>query len=290
MIPSSRHHSSFRVLGRHVRIRAHQDELDALVASNFSAMAWCGAHGDVDLDYEIVVRAGRYLLSRDGAQIATSADRGELLYDLEKDLTVELQRRRQDLFFLHAAALERSGRVFLLAAESGSGKSTTTWGLLHHGFRYLSDELSPIDLASMQVWPYPHALCLKSRPPHYPLPDKTVDLGRTLHVPVPSLPVASIEAPLPLGGILLVQYSPDRSAPRMQRISASEAAAHLYVNTLNALAHSNSGLDGVARIAQALPCYAVEAADLRETCDLIRNTVDPLLCMSNHGAPLAERP
>jgi hypothetical protein len=37
----------------------------------------------------------------------------------------------------------------------------------------------------------------------------------------------------------------------------------------SALAHTDHGLDAVARIAEHLPCYAVESADLRETCSLI---------------------
>jgi hypothetical protein len=34
----------------------------------------------------------------------------------------------------------RSRRAAALVAPSGDVKSTTTWGLLHHGFKYLSDE------------------------------------------------------------------------------------------------------------------------------------------------------
>ena len=196
-----------------------------------------------------------------------------MLFLLEKDLTVELQKKRPDLYFLHSAAIEWRGKAYLLAAEAGSGKSTTTWALLHHGLRYLSDELSPIDLDTMQVFPYPHALCLKQPPPDYPLPAGTIDLGRTLHVPVRLLPSAAIIKPLPLGAVFLVKYFPDLGAPDLRAISSAEASARLYLTALNALSHPNRGLDAVVRIAEQVPCFAIHSADLPGTCDLIRSAL-----------------
>jgi hypothetical protein len=238
------------------------------------------ADGDASaaIEYRVVGRPGlaSFELTKQGQPLVEATSLDDLLFYLEKDLTIELQKRRPDLFFLHSGAVERNGKAFLLTAESGFGKSTTTWGLLHHGFQYLSDELSPIDLTRMEVWAYPHALCLKRRPPHYPLPEATIDLGTTLHVPVFQLPTAAIHDARALGGVFLVDYSPDRSVPELREVGSSEAAARLYVSTLNALAHDNFGLEGVARLAQNLPCFAVDAADLAATCHLIRNKVDQL--------------
>ncbi len=196
--------------------------------------------------------------------------KGDLL--LEKDLVVELQQRRPDLYFLHSAALEWNGKACLLAADSGGGKSTTTWALLHNGFRYLSDELSPVDLDTLNVFPYPSALCLKRRPSDYPLPADTVDLGRTLHVPVRSLPSETITEPLPIGAIFLVKHRPELDEPELRAISAGEAAARLYLTALNALSHPNRGLDAAVRIAQEVPCFALNSATLPATCALSPST------------------
>jgi len=171
--------------------------------------------------------------------------------------------------------------VFLLAAESGTGKSTTTWALLHHQFSYMSDELSPVDLDSMQVWPYPHALCLKEPPPKpYPLPAVTIDLGRTLHVPTRALPSATLSSARPLGGLFLLARCPELREPEMRAIGPAEASARLYVTALNPLAHPNHGLDAVVRITQHVPCFAVSAAELSATCALIRSTVKSVFEMA----------
>ncbi len=198
-------------------------------------------------------------------------DLGDLLYALEHDLTVSLQRRRPDLLFLHAAALECGGRACLLAGDSGHGKSTTAWGLVHRGFNYLSDELSPIDVVDMQVHAYPRALCLKRDPPStHPLPALGVrHLGDTLHVATASLPTATGPSICPIDAIVFVRYDPTLAAPALRRLSSAEAAARLYTTTLNALAHTDHGLDAVLRVAELSRCFAVDAAELTTTCDLI---------------------
>ena len=188
---------------------------------------------------------------------------------------MELQKRRSDLFFLHSAAVDWRGRACLLAAESGSGKSTTTWGLLHHKFHYLSDELSPIELGSMRVFPYPHALCLKRPPaPAYRLPADALDLGRTIHIPAQSLPSGTVSESRPLGAVFLVTHRPELSSPNIRAVSPAEASARLYAIALNALAHPNRGLDAVIRISETVPCFALSAAELSATCALICSTVE----------------
>jgi hypothetical protein len=214
-------------------------------------------------------------LVKRGHAAQAAGDSSDLLFLLEKEITIELQRRRAELYFLHAAAIAQGGRVCLLAAESGGGKSTTTWAMLHHGFDYLTDELSAVELQSMRVFPYPHAISMKRQPPpSYPLPSSVMQLGRTMHVPARALPGAVVSEPRPLGAVFLLRFRPDLPAPEVRAIGPAEAAARLYVNALNALAHTDHGLDAVARIAEHVPCYTVSSAGLRETCSLIRSAFD----------------
>ena len=247
------------------------------MVANYGMMASAhpeGAPPDLHYRVEHGGASGPFSLTRQREAPLYAANPGDLLFLLEKEVTVELQKRRADLLFLHSAALEWQGRVCLLAAESGSGKSTTTWALLHHDFRYLSDELSPIDLDSMKVLPYPHALCLKQAPPAYPLPGDTIHLGRTMHVPARSLPSATVAEPRPLAAVFLVSYCPGLNAPMLSAISPAEASARLYATALNALAHPHHGLDAVVRIAEHVPCFTVSSAELPATCSLIRTAAE----------------
>jgi hypothetical protein len=267
---------SIRVLGGRVRFNSAVPSVLELLASNFETMAQADEDPHPDLEYQIRVSdipETLSLLCREHLLLA-GIEPCDLLFAIEKELVVELQNMRPDLFFLHSAAIEWKGKVCLLAADSGSGKSTTAWALLHHGFGYLSDELAPVDLRSMEVHPYPHALCLKQAPPpDYPLPAETIDLGRTLHVPVPALPTQAIAVPRPLGAVFLVKYRPDLGAPELRAIGAAEAAARLYLTALNALSHPNRGFDAAVAIAKHVPCFAINSADLPATCALIRSAL-----------------
>lgn len=267
------------VLGQSVHIECQDSSLQRVIAANFAALMTATDSDVADIHYQVAKGAARdtFSLVLNGRAVEGDVEPGDLLFALEKSLTVELQTRRADLFFLHAAAIERDGMALLLAAESGSGKSTTTWGLLHHEFTYLSDELSPVDIDTMRVFAYPHALCLKRDPPlPYTLPPSTLRLGRTLHVPVDGLPAPTAAGPCALGGVFLVTHRPDIAAPELRMISPAEASARLYATALNALAHPNQGLEAVARIAQHVPCFELSSSDLSATCAMMRSAVDKI--------------
>jgi hypothetical protein len=120
-----------------------------------------------EINYRIARESSseRLYIARNGASPEIARDWGDFIYKFDKDLTIETQKLRPDLYFVHAAVLALDGYAIALVAPSGYGKSTTTWGLLHHGLQYLSDELAPIDITNMRVHPFPHALCRRrSRP------------------------------------------------------------------------------------------------------------------------------
>ena len=275
------HHDSplhLTVLGHRLRIDCASPALARLLAANFGALVTAPAEGPVDLHYAIEEGesgAPFVLRASDGATLAAQG-LDDLLFDLEKHLIVALQRRRPELLFLHAAALTRGGQTWLLAGDSGAGKSTTAWALLHHGWRYLSDELAPIDLVTGRVHPYPHALCLKRRPPPaYSLPAAVLDLGRTLHVPADALPGAVETQACVLGGIVFVRYRAGLSAPVLRRLGRAEACARLYVVTLNALAHSGHGLDAAKWLAERVPTHSLECDDLPAASALLGDSLQP---------------
>jgi len=269
-----------QVAGHPVSIDCDDVGARQVLEANFGALARPGG-GDDALPPELVYVVRRtasgkqFWLSCRQESPLRADDLGDLLYALEKDLVVSLQRRRPKLLFLHSAVLERAGRGYLLAGDSGSGKSTTTWGLLHCGFSYLSDELAPIDPATMQVHAYPHALCMKREPPPaYPLPLGGVQyLASTLHVPVAILPARLGPVTCAVEAIVLVHHDRALTVPRLRRLGSAEAGARLYTTALNALAHPDNGLDVVLKIASQARCYLLHTADLVQSCALFCDEV-----------------
>ena len=266
----------FRIVGCVVAIECRDQAAAELIRANFAAMQI--NHGaNPHLVYEVRRRrnGSQFRLTRHGGERIIAADEGELLFVLEKGLTIELQKIRRELYFVHAAALSFAGHGFLITAPSGTGKSTTAWGLLHHGFDYLSDELAPVDLRSLRLQPYPHALCLKTEPPPpYSLPVQSVRTCSTLHVPVAQLPNSTVAKPALLRAIFFLEHCPELKIPTVGTITKAEAAARLFVNALNPLAHAQDGLAGAAAIAQKVRSFHLKSAALGLTCQLLKSILD----------------
>jgi hypothetical protein len=192
-------------------------------------------------------------------------DADGLLFDLDKCLTIALQLQRPDLYFLHAAAVASAGRVAVLAAPTGTGKSTLTMALLERGFSYLSDELAPIDISTLRVYPYAHAVCLKSRPPEpLQIPPGTIAIGKRFHVASGLLDAAAADEPLPLAAFIFLRRSSGSVTSR--RMGPAAGAAHLLANTLNALAHESSGLNVAINLAQSVPSFEIDVSDVTAAC------------------------
>ena len=263
---------SLRIVGQAVEIVCDDLAAASALRKNYEALS-CDAAEGADLRYHVSAESTGFLLRGHNGRAVLAAELGDLVFQLEKAIIVAIQERRPDLLFLHAAALERDRAAWLFVGESGAGKSTTAWALLHHGFSYLSDELAPIDLESLEVFPYPHALCLKRRPPPpYLLPAESLDLGRTVHVPTRCLPSVSQLDPCSLQAVFFMSQDARGRDPVLRRISTAEAAARLYVSTLNALAHEARGLDAVLMVASHVSCFVLQAGDLESTCKLVAAT------------------
>ncbi len=90
----------------------------------------------------------------------------------------EIQTQLASKALLHGASLvDADGRVLLLAAPAAHGKTSLTLELLTRGFRFLSDDYSPFDLATGVVHPYPRATA--------------IDLGGLARIPAPFREAAS---------------------------------------------------------------------------------------------------
>lgn len=290
---------ALRACGSTFHIRCGDEAIAALVEVAFGALivpfSWL--YSDVTGHYEIEHSNSnnpKGFCVRDslGAS-AQIEDEDALLWHLDKSLTLALQHRRPDLYFLHAASVAFAGGVCVLAAPPGTGKSTLTLGLLEIGFTYLSDELAPIDIRRGLVHHYAHALNLKSPPPRpLQLPPGTLAIGRRFQVPTRLFRTGGVSGePLPLVAFVFPERSSE-SPPVCQRISPSVAAVHLLANGLNAGAHANDGLDVAVTLARIVPCFQINTRDLSAACAEIQTMMTALTqsAFAAPSTPMADSP
>lgn len=165
---------------------------------------------------------------------------------------------------LHAAALERHGRVVILPAPPGSGKSTLAAALANRGWRLMSDELTLIDPATLAV----HAL---ARP--ISLKNASIDLmkgfapeavfgsvvrdttkGTVAHMAAPPASVARMnETALP-GWVVMPRYERG-AASTLTPLSRGRAMMHLVENAFNYAIQGRAGFDTLAGVVRGAHCY-----------------------------------
>lgn len=256
----------FSICGKCIAVDTYDADIKQALLTLFAAhrVESC----DASLRYGVARAADGFVVDTGHTQTAV-ADLGALLFFIDKDLTLALQRLRAAWYFVHAGVVARGDQATLLVGASGAGKSTLTWALLHAGLRYLSDELAPIELETLRVHAYSRALALKREPPApYTLPLDTLRTDDALYVPVTPAPLATV-ASAALARVVFVQYEAGHHAPRVQRVSAGAATARLYAQALNPLAHRGDGLAAAAHIARTLPCFELHGANLEQTARLV---------------------
>lgn len=263
---------NLEVMGCHFSVDCRDSTSPGIIAACYSAFLTGQAEpGGVATHYRILGADSGWRLECEGDVIdcATLAD---LIYDFEKDMTVRVQLQRPDLLFIHGAVVAKDDRCVIIAGESGAGKSTLCWTLCNAGFEYLSDELAPVEPGAGIVQPYPHALCLKSRPTFMrELSPRVVDAERTLHIPLSDIPGPHALSATKLAAIVFIDKTVDiKRGALPQEIGAAEAAARLYANSLNQLAHEREGLGAVSRIASDTPAWSLQRAEPAAMVNAIR--------------------
>ena len=99
-------------------------------------------------------------------ELGSDARQDDLEYmvrTFEPEIVNQAIRESSSYLWIHGACLFIDGALTLLVAETGTGKTTLSLGLLHHGYRLLTDDIILIDPVNQTVIPVPR--CPKVRPP-----------------------------------------------------------------------------------------------------------------------------
>jgi len=184
---------------------------------------------------------------------------GLLAAEMAMNMQVALGERRHLL--LHAAAVERGGKVLILPGESGSGKSTLAALLGESGWRLMSDEFVMIDPADGTAQPFPRAISLKNGAiaemethiadparfgPHLSQTPK----GDLRHLRPNAEAIARMDEPATPALILFPSFGFE---PASDGISRSELFARLTEGSTNYVALGQAGFETMIRLAETIP-------------------------------------
>ncbi len=188
----------------------------------------------------------------------------------------------RDYLLLHSGALIKNGRALLLPGQSRSGKSTLTLGLMNHGYRYLTDEVSVIHHETLEVVPYQRHIFAWtwSRPLRkevvkdftvYRFRERDVTYNSRWQYFVPQGgAILPRDARWKVDQIIFPGYSP-KGKTELKPLTPAQATMRLMQNGWNHKLFADGGLKICAGLARKARCYSLEMGNLDRACELIED-------------------
>ncbi len=184
---------------------------------------------------------------------------------------------------LHAAVLERNGKALILPAPSGSGKSTLCAGLLFHGWRLLSDELTLICPKEGNIIPMPRPVSLKNESipvlrrfaPQAEFGSEVNETvkGLVAHFKAPAGAVRAAQRRAAPGWVVLPKYVAG-SAAKLTRLERARSFMHLVANAFNYDTFGRQGFDLLGSVVDRSECFSFEYSNLQEAVELFARLAD----------------
>ncbi len=216
----------------------------------------------------------------DGVEPFTPLAAGEAYALLEWGLNWCVTSYTHTWITIHSAVLERHGRVLILPAPPGSGKSTLCAALLLNGWRLLSDEMALIDPKSGLVIPSPRPVSLKNQSidiirqfaPQVVIGPVAYDTmkGNVAHMQVPTDSLRRADQAALPAWVVFPRYvagAPATLAPRGKATSFMQ----LTENSFNHSVHGKRAFDALGDLIDRCDCYDFSYSRLDEALTVFAN-------------------
>jgi len=204
----------------------------------------------------------RFLLDGESPFKPLPADQALPMF--EWGLNYAIAAQAHQYLVVHAAAIERNGKVAILPGAPGAGKSTLTAALVQRGWRLLSDELALIRPQDAQVVPLARPINLKNGSialmrayaPDAVFSAETHDTakGTVALMRAPASSIARSEEAAPIGWIVFPRWQKD-AAPRLEPWSRAAGLMEIAHNAMNYSVHGGAGFALLADIFARAGCY-----------------------------------
>jgi HprK-related kinase A len=165
---------------------------------------------------------------------------------------------------LHSAVIEKEGCAVVMPAPPGSGKSTLCAGLVHRGWRLLSDELALISLTGTAITPLGRPISLKNQSievmrnyvPGAVFSKEVHDTskGRVSLMKVPTAHIERIHETAQPRWVVFPKYvagSPPQMVPR----SKANSMLELGRNSFNYMVLGLKGFEVLSKVIDTSDCY-----------------------------------
>lgn len=224
----------------------------------------------------------RYEIYVNGRMIFAPTRHEQILPYVEWAMNWEVPRVMPAYLQLHASSLEINGRGVIFPGDSGSGKSTLALGLLSRGARYLCDEFAMIHSNSLELHPYPRAICLKR--PSFAIAERLgIPVNRSQSYLKGIKGYVTFINPLTIRANVIGRACPIRhvifphytrgATPSVTPITRAEAAFELHRLCFNLFGCEKTSLDVLSGMIRGAQCHRLVSGDIDATCQLVEDLV-----------------
>ena len=186
------------------------------------------------------------------------AEQMDLLQAVKYEVVMGLLLVHPELLWFHAGAVANETGAVVFAAPGGGGKSTLVTQLYQQGWRYLSDDVLPLELATGNIFPFPQTprvrqntgeLVPSDRLWEVPKFDVTLDLNTICR------------SPLPIQAIVFPSFDRETQA-QISPCSPGTAALELLRNCINFTDHKQAAVQRVCELVKHLPAFRLSFSNI----------------------------
>jgi HprK-related kinase A len=203
-----------------------------------------------------------------------SLDHGLLAAEMGMNLQMALGQKRYLL--LHAATVEKAGRVLIMTGESGAGKSTLAALLGERGWRLMGDEFALLDMESGLLMPFPRAVSLKNGA----IRVMEAEVDPTRFGPrLAGTPKGDIRHMRPNADALarmgegarpaLILFPRFGEAQAVRGVGSAEVFMRLTQASTNYVTLGRRGFDALTRLIEQVPALAIDYPDTASAVGLV---------------------
>lgn len=196
----------------------------------------------------------------------------------EMGMNLQMALGQKHYLLLHAATVEKDGRVLIVTGESGAGKSTLAALLGERGWRLMGDEFALLDMASGDLLPFPRAISLKNGAIKVMEAEVAADrFGPRLE----DTPKGAIRHMRPNDEALarmgeggrpaLILFPRFGEAEAVRGVGAAEVFMRLTQASTNYVALGRRGFDALTRLIAANPALAIDYPDTDTAIGLVED-------------------
>lgn len=253
-----------------------------VVAQGLSALYGdheCLLGDDMFADFHVAIVAKRRLFKplcvfeMDGFRPFTPLALGEAFAFLEWGMNWCVTSYCHTWLTIHSAVLEKNGRVLIMPAPPGSGKSTLCAALMLDGWRLLSDEMALLNLATGEITPSPRPVSLKNESidvirrlsPALVFGPEARDTmkGTVTHLRVSALSLQKAQVSARPAWVVFPRFERGAELTITER-PKTQALVELASNSFNQHVHGRAGFEALVRLIDTCDCFDLSYGDLQQ--------------------------